>query len=233
MHIRVKKKEKLYAQVHKNLLFNKNISIQAKGLGAILECYSDDFKLSFESLKIHTQLTDKTLRKYVKQLEENRFLFRVQIIKNFELIWFFDSQHLDIEFILIEIEKIKSVDKIRFVTAYQFLAGENMACHKFATYNNTTKAIEFSDMDALTIMYQIEKEKDSQKQKERSSKSEYYKDVNGKLVKKQFYNTSNLKQIPHDAVESNKDLLNNTTSNCKPNFLSTKKLGNQDEEIEF
>lgn len=164
MNIRLKKKEKQYAQVHKNLLFNSNISIQAKGLGALLECYSDDFKISFESLKIHTQLTDKTLRKYVKQLEENQFLFRIQIIKNCELIWFFDSQNLDIIFLIDEIKKIQSIDKVRYLTAYQFLAEENLPREKFATYNNTiTSTPNFTNQDALSIMYKVQKDKKMEK----------------------------------------------------------------------
>lgn len=192
MHIRVKKKENYYAQVHKNLLFNPNLAIQAKGLGAILECYSDDFKVSFESLKIHTQLTDKTLRKYVKQLEENQFLFRIQIIKNCELIWFFDSQNLDIVFLIDEIKKIQSIDKIRYLTAYQFLAGENLPREKFATYNNTTKENKnFSDMNALQIMYEIV----NKKGKKENPPSDYYTNSQGRIVKRQFINTPKNKEI--------------------------------------
>jgi|TARA_R110002033_G_scaffold29007_4_gene65288 DNA-binding Lrp family transcriptional regulator len=192
MHIRVKKKENYYAQVHKNLLFNPNLAIQAKGLGAILECYSDDFKISFESLKIHTQMTDKTLRKYVRQLEENQFLFRIQIIKNCELIWFFDSQNLDIIFLIDEIKKIQSVDKIRYLTAYQFLAGENFPREKFATYNNTTKENQnFSDMNALQIMYEIA----NKKGKKENLPSDYYTNSQGKVVKRKFINTPKNKEI--------------------------------------
>ncbi len=176
MKIRVRKKEKQYAQVHKNLLFHKKLSVQSKGIGSILECYSDNFEITFESLKIHTKLQDKTLRKYIKELENNLFLFRIQIIKNCNLIWFFDSENLDIKYVLDEIEKVQNCDKIRFITAYQILVGENMACHKLTTYNNiltynntTIKpSTSFSNTEALNIMYQVKKSKERLKIKNRS-----------------------------------------------------------------
>ena len=186
MKIRLKKKETFYAQIHKNLLFSKLISIQAKGIGAILECYSDNYTLSFESLKIHSMLNDKTLRKYLKQLEENQFLFRIQIIKNFELIWFFDSQTLDVTFVLDEVEKITKNDRVRFVTTYQFLAGDNMVGQGVCTDKNTTTEKKFSDMDALNIMHNSLESKKKEKQKIRNLNSNYYKDKNGKLQKKQL-----------------------------------------------
>lgn len=182
MKIRVRKKEKQYAQVHKNLLFSERLSIQAKGLGALLECYSDDFNISFESLKIHTNLTDKTLRKYVKQLEENLFLFRIQIIKNCELVWFFDSQNLDINFLISEIEKIKSIDKIRYLTAYHFLTGEKFPREKIATYNNTIKSTpKLSNLDYFQMMYEVQQQSEIKR-----GSSEFYTSKGGHKKKKQL-----------------------------------------------
>ncbi len=158
MKIRVRKKEKQYAQVHKNLLMNKSMSIQSKGIGAIIECYSDDWDLSHKSLEIQTNLNEKTLRKYLKELEKGLFLFRIQKVKNWETIWFFDSEVLDFEFIKNEVINIQKVDKIRFLTAYQFLACDILACQGIRTYNNTTNtAIEFTSFDALNILLKQQK----------------------------------------------------------------------------
>ncbi|WP_044417589.1 hypothetical protein [Halarcobacter anaerophilus] len=155
MKIRVRKKEKQYAQVHKNLLFCENISLQSKGLCSILEIYSDNFEVSFETLKSKTLLTDKTLRKYVKELENNSFIFRVQAIHSCQIIWFIDSQTLDYSFVFKEIKEIKKVEKIRYLTAYQFLAGENLDGEKFTTYNNTS--LNYSLEDAARGMKYLEK----------------------------------------------------------------------------
>ncbi len=189
MQIRIKKKTKQYAQVHKNLLFHQKVSIQAKGLGAIFECYSDDFTISMSSLEIHASLHRDTIRKYLKELENHLFLFRVQIIKDCKMIWFFDSEHLDIQFLIKEVEKLKKYQKIRFLTAYEILAPEKIGTEKLATYNNTTNStFGFTDFDALQIMYRVEKDLENQKGKERNSKSDYYTNSSGKAIKKQFFN---------------------------------------------
>ncbi len=186
MQIRIKKKSKQYAQVHKNLLFHPNVSIQAKGLGAIFECYSDDFTISMSSLEIHASLHRDTIRKYLKELENHLFLFRVQIIKDCKMIWFFDSEHLEVQFLVKEIEKLKKYQKIRFLTAYEIFAPEKIGTDKLATYNNTTKENQnFSDINALQIMYKVH---ENQKGKERNSKSDYYTNSSGKAIKKQFFN---------------------------------------------
>jgi hypothetical protein len=158
MRIKVRKKEKQYAQVHKNLLLNKTLSIQSKGIGAIIECYSDDWELSHKSLEIQTNLNEKTLRKYIKELEKGLFLFRIQKIKNCETTWFFDSETLDFEFVKNEVVDIQKVEKIRFLTAYQFLAHDILACQGIRTYNNTNNSvIEFTSFDALNILLNKQK----------------------------------------------------------------------------
>lgn len=158
MQIRVRKKEKQYAQVHKNLLLNKDMSIQSKGIGSIIECYSDEWQLSHKSLEIQVNLNQKTLRKYIKELEKGLYLFRIQKKKNFETTWFFDSETLDFEFVKKEVINIQMVDRIRFLTDYQFLAGDILACLGIRTYKNTTNSVtEFTSFDALNILLNKQK----------------------------------------------------------------------------
>ena len=158
MKLKVKKKEKQYAQVHKNLLLNKTLSIQAKGIGAIIECYSNDWNLSQKSLEIQANLSEKTFRKYIKELEKGLYLFRIQKINNFETTWFFDSETLDFEFIKNEVINIQTIDKIRFLTDYQFLSGDILACQGIRTYKNTTNSVtEFTSFDALNILLNKQK----------------------------------------------------------------------------
>jgi hypothetical protein len=170
MKIRVRKKEKQYAQVHRNLLFNQSISIQAKGLGAIIECYSDEFELTVKSLEKNSCLTANTLRKYLKELEIKLHLYRIQIpAKNFESVWFFDSELLDLKFVFEEIQKIKMYYKIIIVTAYQICEGGKIVYDKLNTYNNTnTSSTTFSNLDALNIMYQVNENKKKEKNKNRT-----------------------------------------------------------------
>ncbi|SKB73018.1 hypothetical protein [Malaciobacter marinus] len=159
MNIRLKKKEKQYAQVHKNLFFHPNLSIQTKGLGALLECYSDDFEISMASLEINTRLYRDSIRKYLKELEKYSFLFRVQIIKDCQTIWYFDSENLNPIYLEEEIKNLQSSQNIRFLTAYEFFAPGNSGTEKLATYNNTNKQSHtFSNIEALNIMYKVNKE---------------------------------------------------------------------------
>lgn len=192
MNIRLKKKEKQYAQVHKNLLFHPKLSIQAKALGAIFECYSDDFEISMSSLEIHANMHRDTIRKYLRELESYLFLFRIQIIKNCKMIWFFDSENLEVQFLIKEIEKIQTSHKIRFLTAYEIFAPGNTGTEKLATYNNTIKAPpNFSDSEALRIMYEVQKEK--------GRKSNFYTGKDGRVRKKQLIN--NPRAIKQEEIE--------------------------------
>ena len=185
MKIRLKKKEKQYAQVHKNLLFHSEISLQAKGLGALFECYSDDFEISMTSLEMHTSLHRDTIRKYLKELEKYFFLFRVQVIKDCKMIWFFDSENLEIKFLIDEIAKIQKKQKIRFITAYEIFAPEKTGTEKLATYNNTINSIpELSNLDYFQIMYQVQQEN-----KPKGKNSEFYTSKNGTKTRKQLVNS--------------------------------------------
>lgn len=195
MKIRLKKKENQYAQVHKNLLFHSKISLQAKGLGALFECYSDDFEVSMSSLEIHTGLHRDTIRKYLKELEKYFFLFRVQVIRNCKMIWFFDSENLEINFLVGEIEKIQKDHKIRFITAYEIFAPEKIGTDRLATYNNTiTSTPDLSNLDFFQIMYQVQDENLL-----KGKNSEFYTSKNGTKIKKQMINSP--RAIKQDEIE--------------------------------
>lgn len=158
MHIRVRKKQKLYAQVHRNLLFNQSISIQAKAIGAIIECYSDNFELSAKSLSINANLHIDTLRKYIKELEKNFYMYRVQIPKdNFKSIWFFDSEILDYNFVYTELKNIEKYAKYEILSGYEIFRCGKSSTVKLAPYKNTT----ISDYEIMQIMTQIDKQKDA------------------------------------------------------------------------
>ena len=185
MNIRLKKKREQYAQVHKNLLFHSKISIQAKGLGAIFECYSDNFTISMATLEIHSGLHRDTIRKYLKELEGNFFLFRVQIIKDCTMVWFFDSQNLDISYLIEEIEELQKYQKIRFLTAYEIFAPDKIGTDKLATYNNTiNNSQNLSNCELFQLMYQVQQDKEK-----KGRSSEFYTDENGNRKKKQLTNS--------------------------------------------
>lgn len=195
MKIRVKKKEKLYGQVHHHLVFHPKVSLQAKGLGALFECYSDDFEVSMSSLEIHTGLHRDTIRKYLKELEKYFFLFRVQVIRNCKMIWFFDSENLEINFLVGEIEKIQKDHKIRFITAYEIFAPEKTGTEKLATYNNTINSTpDLSNLDYFQIMYQLQQEN-----KLKGKNSEFYTSLDGNKRRKQLVNSP--RAIKQDEIE--------------------------------
>lgn len=166
MQIRLRKKEKEYAQVHKNLLFDKTLSIQAKGIAAIIEYYSDEFTLTNKSLELNSCLSANTLRKYLKELEIKLFLYRIQIpSKNFESVWFFDSERLDLNFIYEELQKLRKAHSIVIVSDYQIYAGGKIATEELNTYNNTCKQ-EYTLHDAragLNYLSKVEKSKNLKK----------------------------------------------------------------------
>lgn len=178
MIIRLRKKEKLYAQVHRNMLFNNNLSLKAKGLGAILECYSDGFSLTKEAIKAKSKDKEKSLKSAITELEENDFLFRVQTREKgqFMTLWIFDSQNLSIEYVE---ELLYELDEIIFLTEYTLrgtrYGNANMELPQRDTpqrvsYNNTTIKPS-SNLEYLKIMDEVEK-KNKQFKNER-----YYKNV--------------------------------------------------------
>lgn len=196
MKIRVKKKERQYGQVHHNLVFHPKVSLQAKGLGALFECYSDDFEVSMSSLEIHTGLHRDTIRKYLKELEKYFFLFRVQVIRDCKMIWFFDSENLEIKFLIDEITKIQKKQKIRFITAYEIFAPEETGTEKLATYNNTINSTpDLSNLDYFQIMYQVQQEN-----KLKGKNSEFYTSLDGSKRRKQMVNSPR-RTIKQDEIE--------------------------------
>ncbi len=102
MRAKLRKKENEYAQVHKKMLHDTSISFKSKGLGALLESYSDDYDISEKAL-LSKSLKDKktSLSTAVSELEPY-YLCRFKIRKHggtFEVVWVFDSQGICDEYI--------------------------------------------------------------------------------------------------------------------------------------
>jgi len=130
-------------------LRNQNLSLRAKGLGAVLESYSNDFELSLKSIEFNSVDGIKSIRSAIKELENGYYLFRFQTRDEgglFITYWAFDSQKLDINYLK---EMIKELEKIELITKNELFDGVSLtampsagsrltACRKSTTYNNTT-----------------------------------------------------------------------------------------------
>lgn len=102
MRAKLRKKEKEYAQVHRNMLHDISVSFKSKGLGAVLESYSDDFDITEKAL-LSKSLKDKktSLSTAVSELEPY-YLCRFKTRKvggTFEVVWVFDSQGISEEYV--------------------------------------------------------------------------------------------------------------------------------------
>ena len=154
MRTRLRKKEKEYAQVHRNMLFDQNISYKAKGVGAILESYSDDFQISQKTLLSKSVLDKITSLKTATNELEHGYLCRIKVRGNsghYEVIWIFDSQGLDEKyvkeiFLEYNIEEIYSKKYNNLSTPIKTTLGKSSTRYpisglsidgKTATYNNT------------------------------------------------------------------------------------------------
>lgn len=162
MQIKLRKKEKDYAQVHKRLLFNPCLSLKAKGLGAILECYSDNFEICMKTLIDKSTDGEKAIKSACKELTFNNYLFRFQILdenSKFKTIWIFDSEFIDQNYkneILSQFKKIYIIDELpkgHPVSNGVPFEGDL----KGSTYNNIIT--EPSNIDYFQIMYEVEQEK--------------------------------------------------------------------------
>lgn len=98
MKLRKKNKETNFAKVHKSMLFNSALSWRAKGLGAILEYYSDNFEVSLVSIELNGKDGIKSIRSAIKELENECYLYRYQLRKQgrFDTYWIFDSEKLEL-----------------------------------------------------------------------------------------------------------------------------------------
>jgi len=115
MKIRLKKKDNKYAQVHVDMLRNKLLSLKAKGLGSVLESYSDDFNLSVKSIEFGSSDGPKSIKTAIKELERGYYLFRFQTHNSagrFETYWAFDSERLDASYLCQLIKELEKVDLI-------------------------------------------------------------------------------------------------------------------------
>ncbi|WP_152059381.1 hypothetical protein [Aliarcobacter butzleri] len=118
MQIKLRKKDKDYAQVHKKLLLNPALSLKAKGLGAILECYSDNFEVCLQTLSDKSTDGEKSIKSACKELVIQNYLFRFQVLdtnSKFKTIWIFDSECIDQNYkneILNQFERIYKVDEV-------------------------------------------------------------------------------------------------------------------------
>ena len=102
MRVKLHKKENGYAQVHKKMLHDTSISLKSKGLGALLESYSNDYAITEKAL-LSKSLGDKktSLSTALAELEPY-YLCRFKSRKNggtFEVVWLFDSQGISEEYI--------------------------------------------------------------------------------------------------------------------------------------
>lgn len=150
--IKLKKKENQYAQVHVNMLRDRGLSLKAKGLGAVLESYSNDFEVSLRSIEIGSNDGIKSVRSAIKELEQGYFLFRFQTRDKgglFSTYWAFDSQKLDVGYLH---EIISELEKVELITPEQLLqrgipygnavtgmpstASRSTASRQRTTYNN-------------------------------------------------------------------------------------------------
>lgn len=115
MKIKLKKKENQYAQVHVNMLRDRALSLKAKGLGAVLESYSNDFDVSLKSIEINSNDGAKSIKNAIKELENGYYLFRFQTHDSsgkFVTYWAFDSQKLEVEYLKSIIKELERVDHI-------------------------------------------------------------------------------------------------------------------------
>jgi len=154
MRARLRKKEKEYAQVHRNMLFDQKISFKAKGVGAILESYSDDFQISQKTILSKSDLDKITSLKTATNELEHGYLCRIKVRGNgghYEVIWIFDSQGLDEKYLKeifneYNVEEIYSKKYNSLSTPIKTTHGEpNTGCSagglsingETVTYNNT------------------------------------------------------------------------------------------------
>jgi len=115
MRIKLKKKQNKYAQVHIDLLRNRKLSLKAKGLGSVLESYSDDFDVSIKSIELNSSDGSKAIKTAIKELENGYYLYRFQTHDTdgkFITYWAFDSQKLEINYLKAMINELEKVDLI-------------------------------------------------------------------------------------------------------------------------
>lgn len=176
MKIKLKKKETQYAQVHVNLLRNKTISLRAKGLGAVLESYSNDFEVSIKSIELGSSDGTKAIKTAIKELEQGYYLFRFQTHDksgHFVTYWAFDSQTLDIDYLK---EMISELEKVELITKNDLLLP---GYQKGSTVNNITgvpftgygKTIDGKTADGQSTTYNNTKHKNKKYQNTLSSTS--------------------------------------------------------------
>lgn len=154
MKIKLKKKENKYAQVHVNMLRDRKLSLKAKGLGAVLESYSNDFEVSLKSIELNATDGIKSVRTAIKELEAGYYLFRFQTRDKgglFITYWAFDSQKLEVEYLqemMQELEKVELITKNELyqrgtphgnaVTGMPSTVCRSTVFRQSTTYNNNT-----------------------------------------------------------------------------------------------
>lgn len=146
MKIKLRKKDKDYAQVHRNMLFNPCLSLKAKGLGSILEIYSDDFELSEKTLINKSKDGKRALKTGIKELEKQDYLFRIQThdeIGQFTTVWIFDSELIHrqyVEQIISDLKNINILTTVGTLCTIGTKCGTALtASGKCTPYNNNSK----------------------------------------------------------------------------------------------
>jgi len=174
MKIKLRKKEKNYAQVHRNMLFNAELSLKAKGLGSLLELYSDDIELSEKTLIKKNTDGKRALKTAIVELEKLDYLFRIQTHDfngQFMTIWIFDSELVDINYIQSILSELNSINILTTVGTFCTIGTKcgtaSTGSGKCTPYNNsncknntttTTKYIEKATEFGLTDEFEFEHE---------------------------------------------------------------------------
>ncbi len=110
-----------YAQVHKNMLYNPNISSKAKGIGALIETFSIGLKISKKKMIEKCKEEEKAFDNGIKELEEYGYLFRFQKRGErgrYRTCWYFNSEGVDINHLndlIIELEDVTLVTESKIL----------------------------------------------------------------------------------------------------------------------
>jgi len=103
MKIRLRKKDRDYAVVHRNLLFDTGLKLASKGLGALIEYYSDGYEVSFSTIAWKSKDGKGVIKSSLAELAQEGYLVIVQskdALGRFMTTWIFDSEGLEKQFVI-------------------------------------------------------------------------------------------------------------------------------------
>lgn len=103
MKIRLRKKDRDFAMVHRNLLFDTGLKLASKGLGALIEYYSDGYEVSFATIAGKSKDGKGVIKSSLAELAQEGYLAIVQSkdeLGRFMTTWIFDSEGLEKQFVI-------------------------------------------------------------------------------------------------------------------------------------